>query len=139
MTYTWAPDLQLNPRLGTRERLRRLDQVVRGSIDEELARRGYQQIASGSTDMIVAYRILLEEKDPRSLRDYADYRSLGGQGSAGEVLAGYTEGTLIIELADGSGQQVLWQSSATAIPDVKAQGEGLPTLIREMMAPVPMR
>jgi len=139
LTYSWAPDIQLNPRLGSRDRLRRLDKTIRSSVDEELARRGYQQIASGSTDMIVTYRVLLEDKDARTLRDYADYRGLGGQSGAGKVLGGYTEGTLVIEILDGFSRQPIWQSSATAIPDPKAQGERLPAVVRQIMAPLPMR
>lgn len=139
LTYSWSPDIELNPRLGTRERLRRLDHVIRNSVDEELARRGYQQIASGSTQMIVSYRVILEDKNTRSLRDYADYRTLGGQASASGALAGYTEGTLVIELVDGFSRQPLWQSSITAIPDPKGQGERLPGIVREMMAPLPVR
>jgi hypothetical protein len=139
LTYSWSPDIQLNARLGTRERLRRLDQIIRGTVDEELARRGYQQIASGSTDMTVSYRILLEHKDTRSLRDYVDYRALGGQASPGGVLGGYTEGTLVIELLDGFSHQPLWQSSSSAVPDPKGQGERLAPIVRSMMAPLPMR
>lgn len=139
LTYSWAPDTALNQRLGTRERLRQLDHALRQAVDEELMRRGYQQIASGGTDMIVTYRVLLEDKSPRSLRDYADYRSEGGTLGVGEALGGYTEGTLIVELIDGPTRQSLWRSSATAIPDIKGQGERLPGVVQEMMAPLPMR
>ena len=138
-TYSWDANIQLPPRLGTRERLRRIDRILRDSIDAELARRGYQQIASGSTDMVVLYYVFLEDKDPRSLQDYAQYRSRGGQGSATQVLGGYTEGTLIVEILDGYTLQPIWESSATAIPDPNGQGEGLPSIIAEIMAPLARR
>jgi hypothetical protein len=139
LTYSWADDIQLPPRLGTRERLRRVDRIIRDGVDQELARRGYQQIASGSTDMIVLYEVILDEKQPWSLSDYADYRSRGGGASASKILGGYTEGTLVIEILDGFNHQLVWQSSATAIPDPGSQGERLPEIVRQIMAPLPRR
>jgi len=139
VTYSWDTNIQLPPRLGTRERLRRIDGSIRSSVDEELARRGYQQVASGSTDMIVLYRVFLAEKDAWSVRDYADYRSRGGEESASKILGGYTEGTLVIEILDGYTHQPIWESSATAIPDPKGQGEKLPPIVQQIMAPLPMR
>ena len=139
LTYSWATDIQMPPRLGTRERLRQIDGIIRNAVDEELARRGYQQVASGPTDMIVLYQVFLDEKNPRSLRDYADYRTRGGEESAGKILGGYTEGTLVIDLLDGSSHQPIWESSAAAIPDPSGQGQRLPALVRQIMTPLPMR
>lgn len=139
LTYAWAPTADLPGRLGTRERLRLLDTTLRGAVDEEMGRRGYQQIATGEVDLLVTYRVILQDKTPSSLRDYAEYRNTGGQLSAGKVLGGYTEAILIIELLDGRNGQAIWRSSAQAIPDVSGKGERIPGLVREMMAPLPPR
>jgi hypothetical protein len=137
-TYRWAsapPEVSLERALSGRDLL---DWRIRNGIESQLATRGYQQVQSGTADIIVAYHLDLREKNTSSVGDYITYRQSGGQEGPQEAYVfGYQEGTLVIEAVDGVTRRLVWRSAAGPLLNPEVQQGKVRDAVQRMMERFP--
>jgi hypothetical protein len=114
-TYSWIPgpqpktgDLRLDSPL--------IDTRVRAAIDRSLAERGYQKLAEGIPDFLVGYHLSMDQKlDVRTTDTYYGYGAGYGRYGRGGVVGfnttvqQYDEGTIIIDIANGANDRLIWR------------------------------
>jgi hypothetical protein len=83
-----------------------IDQSVRATLREELARKGLVDVGAGRPDFLVGYHVLQEHKV--AVTDWGN----GVYGWAPEVRA-YTAGTLVVDFIDPRSNRVFWRVSAS--------------------------
>jgi hypothetical protein len=111
-TFGWAPSESV---AGTDEPLQLLDQNLRKSIAEELARRGYVLAGDGPPELLIAYRTASKEQVESSpVRIGIGVGSWGGSGGgsvgvSSSSLRNYREGTLVIHAVDAARNLEVWQ------------------------------
>ena len=111
-TYGWAPS---DSAAGTDQPLQLLDQNLRRSISEELARRGYVPAGDATPDLLIAYRTASKEQVESSpVRIGIGVGSWGGSGGgsvgvSSSSLRNYREGTLVIHAIDAARNAEVWQ------------------------------
>jgi hypothetical protein len=120
-TWAWAPD---EPRGEGGPGNRLLTDRVTAAVERTLAARGYRQ-AQASPDFLVAFTFGAQEKlDVRSSPNTGVYYGGGYRGRRGGVYTGwggstvdvkqYTEGTLVIDILEPGGQQLVWRGTGSA-------------------------
>lgn len=138
-TFAWLPGepgIPGEPRLDNIT----LDRNIRFTVDSELARRGYVKASSGAPDFLIGYRADIKEKVINSIRDYYDYRQLGGKDAVTDAYVfGHEEGALTLDVVDGRTRQLVWRASATAVVDPKEREPRIAEALRRMLAQFPSR
>ena len=118
-TYVWQPhpvgtDTRVNPAVGP---------LVVGAADETLAAKGYRLAAAGTPDFVIAWHVTIEAKQQVSEIDVTpSARAPGGRFPGGSptpyqtvpLTREFNEGTLILEIAEGPTQRVVWRGWAQA-------------------------
>lgn len=139
-TYGWAVPARSTsaPARGERELL---DWRIRAAVDEQLVRRGYTTAASGRPDMLVDYQVTTREKQLQDTPgEYIRYRSEGGRQDWGSAwVRGYEEGSLVVEVLDGTGRRLLWRGAATAVVNPDLREQRLPEAVSRMFEGFPAR
>lgn len=153
-TYAW-----ISPPLGARSEARHggdvwgsvpteaerdtiaLDRDVRRAIDDQLARRGYVQVASPDADLLVDYRVGVRRKELNDrMGEYSRYRAEGGTGGWGDVwMGGYREGELSVLVADARTRSWVWQGTATAVANPSLRAKRLPKAAARIFEGFPAR
>jgi hypothetical protein len=108
-----------------------LDSRVHSAVNDELARKGYTE--SASPGFRVAYHVMLQSKfDVQSFPVYYGY-GLGRLGamSTDVRVEQYEVGTLILDVVDGSTNELVWRGSAQARIDPNRTPQERTKLIRE--------
>ena len=139
-TYRWATapadTLDERPRTG----MDLLDWRIRTAIEKQLTARGYDEVASGRADFVVAYHVDFREAHTESVGDFIRYRESGGQEGPQEAYVfGYQEGTIIIEVLDEATQRLVWRSTATPLINPENEQEKVSEAVQTMMARFPSR
>jgi hypothetical protein len=115
-----------------------LDQDIRATVDRELVAKGYAKASSGTPDFLIGYRANIKEKEINSIRDYYDYRQLGGKDAVTDAYVfGHEEGTLGLDVLDGRTQQLVWRAAATAVVDPKERQDRITEALRRMLLQFP--
>lgn len=127
-TYAWKTrGVQVSDpsRLGE---LGERDWRIRTAVDEELRTRGLM-VRPNDPELLVDYRTDFKFKETETIRDYREYRQLGGTDSPGEAnVVGYQEATLTVLLLEPGSGRVLWHGAARG---VAWQSEDPPSRLRE--------
>lgn len=124
-TYAWIdeprkptgdPRIDDNPFLESR---------VHAAVDRELSAKGFMLKNSGTPDFLVAYHVSLDQK--RSVQHLNDYYGYGPgwgytypgtrppgyyRGSSSSYVYTYDEGTLILDIVNPEGRQLMWRGAA---------------------------
>jgi len=93
-----------------------IDARVRAAIERTLAERGYRKLAEGTPDFLVGYHLSMDQKlDVRTVNSgvgvgfgYGRY-GRGGVVGFDTTVQQYDEGTLIIDIANGADDRLIWR------------------------------
>jgi len=97
-----------------------LHQRIMAAIETQLGERGYVRSDAGSPDFLVGYHLRVENKlDVQTINRSYGY-GYGGYGRWGYPAGGvsetrvteYAEGTFILDIVDGSSNELAWRGSA---------------------------
>jgi Domain of unknown function (DUF4136) len=133
-TFGWAAS---ESAAGTEPPLQLLDQNLRRSISEELARRGYVPAGGATPDLLIAYRTASKEQVESSpVRIGIGVGSWGGNGGgsvglSSSSLRNYREGTLVIHAIDAARNAEVWQGR---ISGKLTEGSLEPAAIKQAVA-----
>ena len=116
-----------------------LDWRVRNAVDAELSDKGYRKGLRPPCDFLVDYGVRFSERQVDSFSEFADYKARGGKGGLQDVLPGYEEGTLSLQILDGSSGELVWHAAASAVTDRSRQEERVPEGVRRMLEGFPSR
>lgn len=93
---------------------RMLDRRIKSIIDEALHDRGYRRVEGGNPDFQIGYVAALEGKVAYgTVDDYFRYRRRAVWVTGVETVE-YDEGTLVLDISDGSTGDPIWRGSAEA-------------------------
>src|SRR5262245_26092118 len=108
--YAWKTAGVAAPQWPAKNDRAALDWQLRGLVDQQMARRGYELVGNDGADLLVDYRIDTRQTATEdTFGSYARYRAEGGEGDLAEAwVQGYQEGTLVIEVSDGKSRQLIW-------------------------------
>lgn len=114
-TYDWIPGSQ--PKSGSIQLDSPLiDARVRAAIDRTLTARGYRKLSEGTPSFLVGYHLSMDQKlDVRTTNTSFGYGvGYGRYGRGGVVgfdttVQQYDEGTLIIDVANGANDRLIWR------------------------------
>jgi hypothetical protein len=124
-TYTWLQkpsDAPSDPRISNDL----LDSRVHAAVNEELHAKGYTE-SRETPDFRVTYHVILKEKLDSTAYGYG----LGRWSGAADVrVATYEEGTLLLDLVDGTRNELVWRGSAQARIDPSRSPQERTELIR---------
>jgi len=140
-TYAWAtPPLQA-PQWPAQDDRVSFDWQVRGLVDQQMARLGYQQVDATQADLLLEYGVSVREE---SMNDtfgaYARYRAEGGSQSAGTAwVMGYERGILTVDATDPRLRAIVWYGEASAVVNPSLRAQRLPQAIGKIFATFPPR
>lgn len=121
-----------------------LDARIRRAVDDELAARGFEQVASGTPDFLVGYHAAIEEKlSVRYVDDYYGYSyTYRGRAPRASYYA-YEEGTLILDVSLPDPKRLIWRAIARAeVSPGRSQEQGdrrLAEAVRKMFDQFPAK
>jgi hypothetical protein len=139
-SYDWLPGKQEST--GDRRVDNQLVNArIRSAVEAELHSKGYQPPASGQPDFYVAYHAGLKDMmKGASTQNYVGDRASGTYTTISDIQP-YKEGTLLIDIVDGSSKQLVWQGSALAEidPDMtsRERDERVHRIVRAIFAHFP--
>jgi hypothetical protein len=100
--YSWAPPDRTatgDPRLDNNEIV---EEKIQAAVDRELGSRGFEQVATGSPDLLVHYHTSVEQR--------IDLRETDSSAPCEDCQPFiYEAGTLVIDLVDASTRQLVWR------------------------------
>lgn len=138
-TFAWLPVKPGIPGEPRRDNVL-LDRDIRATVDETLRQKGYAKADSGTPDFLIGYRADIKEKAINSVRDYYEYRQLGGKEAVTDAYVfGHEEGTLSLDVVDGRSGRLVWRASATAVVDPTERKTRIAEALRKMLAQFPSR
>lgn len=125
LTYNWQsfPDVTDQYPLSQEN-----DARIRNAVDEQLAFRGYMQLASDA-EVSLHYHIIVRDK-PISAPVYDACLTMNGKRRI-EIFSAFQEGTLIVDLIDTRNQELAWRGIAAAPIDNIHSAEKTEALIRK--------
>jgi hypothetical protein len=140
-TYAWATMPEQAPQWPAHDDRVSFDWSVRGLVDEQMVRLGYQQVAADRADLLLDYAVSTREQTMNdTFGSYATYRAQGGTASAGEAwVMGYEKGTLVVEATDPRLRTLVWYGSASAVVNPKLREQRLPKAIEQIFQSFPAR
>ena len=140
-TYAWARAPLGGGVWPARNDRTAFDWKVRELVDAEMTRKGYAQGAPGQADLLVDYRVSVQEKElSDTFGEYAKYRSAGGEQGLGEAFVqGYEEGTLVVEVSDAATRRLVWYGSASAVVNPALRNQRMPDAMQRVFASFPPR
>lgn len=121
-TYAWTTATQ--PDTGNPEIDDDLfDERTRKAIDQTLASKGYQKLASGTPDFLVSYHIIIKDMTDVNSVPTIGYATPYGYGRGGgfsywsyqTFTTHYQEGTLIIDIVNAQTKKLIWRSTGTDV------------------------
>jgi hypothetical protein len=135
-TYVWASPVVPARSTGETD-ASLLDRRIRECVDRRLAAKGYVR-TEGSGTLLVDYDVRTRTASTDSFRDYFRYRSLGGTNEAEQAyVAGYAEGTLVVQLFDARTRELAYRASATTVIDEPVERDRLDDAVGRMLADLP--
>ncbi|MBM4243750.1 MAG: DUF4136 domain-containing protein [Deltaproteobacteria bacterium] len=139
--YQWATPVPIVIADEERERdAAVLEWTVRHAVDQQLAAKGYQQIAAGNPDFLVDFGIRLEEKSTDTFGEYIAYRDAGGRQELGPAYVfGYEESAVLLEVTDARSGARLWHGSARTVLDDGQDVTRIESAVTKLMAEFPSR
>jgi hypothetical protein len=116
-TYTWKPNDDKEYGIVDNDLM---DRRVRTAIENTLSARQYKQVFSGNPDFYISYHLTIEQIIHSSNvgGGFSVGRSSGGRyGSigvgTGTRVQTYDQGTLLIDITDGSSNKLIWRGTST--------------------------
>lgn len=111
-TWDWMPEPGTSQ--GTTGRPNPMvERRIEEAIERELAGKGYQRVQDGNPDFRVAFFASAQDKlDVSTTYDYYGYRWRTVAVPRTDVRE-YTEGTLIVDIVDGSLNDLVWRGTGT--------------------------
>ncbi len=140
-TYGWWPEssekmgderIDNNPTLHAR---------IHAAIDTKLTLKGFQKMATGAPDFSVRYYVIAEDKKDilrlqPSIHDSLDSKWSDYFGDGGVATFHYTEGTLIVNIADPQTQKLIWRGIARVVVDPNASPEKKTSTVNNVVAKI---
>lgn len=109
--------------IGDDQRADMIDWRIRDAVERGMAARGYAPAARDVAELIVRYRIWVDEASTSGVQEYLAYRAEGGTGDMGEAFMGYERGTLVLEVYERASRRLAWRGTASAVVPPDANGE----------------
>lgn len=115
-----------------------VEERLRAAIASELAARGYVQVPAANADMLVSYALLLTRADVTSFSDFVRYKSQGGKDKImTSYTAGFSEGSLAIDVYDRATAELIWRGTARRVYDPDGKGERIAPAVQQILASFP--
>jgi len=135
-SYAWAsPGTPLSPPLAAPPLSGVSDWRIRNAVEAELAAHGWSM--SSTPDILLGYGVILQDMNTESFSDYARYVREGGREDMGTAFVdGYQQGTLVLQLYDGSTGQLVWRGTATAVMS-SGGGDVARDAVRQLLGKLP--
>jgi hypothetical protein len=114
-----------------------VNERFRTAVETQMAERGFQKVASGRADFLVAYHTAVQRKiDVDTIyRGYGYGPGAWGWGPTHEtVVYEYDQGTLLLDFLDPKERRLLWRGSAKAIVSERSTPEKRTRLVNEAVA-----
>jgi hypothetical protein len=119
-TYAWGDRPLLDPGFDAEF----VDGIVRGTVDRELAARGFRLVSTGDPDFVVSYSAVLQRKVTRAdeedaatagyyEREQRDRLRITEKSEEQVDVHEYTEGRLILDMVDPGTHTLLWRGKAS--------------------------
>jgi hypothetical protein len=100
------------------------DSRIKDAVNAQLAAKGLAQVADGGEIAIVAIKTSQTQRTLQTLYDGFGggwrWRGFGGSGESTTTEQDYQEGTLVIDLYDGTTKQLIWRGSTESVLSDKA-------------------
>jgi hypothetical protein len=115
-SYAWLANVRTpsdDPRLHNSL----VDTRVRAAVDREFAAKGYSKTQASSADFLVTYYLGLETKiDVHTIHSGYGYGYRGYRGRVGTetMVDQYEEGSILLDILDPAGKELLWRGTASA-------------------------
>ena len=116
------------------------DQRVKDAIDQQLAAKGWMQVASGGDVKLVAVEKTSVQQQYETLYDgVGGWRRWGGLGETTPTVNNYKVGTLIVSVLSGNSNQLIWRgvSSGTLSGDPNKNTKQLDKDVQKMFKKFP--
>ncbi len=108
-TYSWGKVETQNPLW---------DDRIKEAVDQELAKKGWTEVASGGDVIIMAIGTTRDQPTLQTFYDSFPGWRWGGFGTATTWVEHYEVGTLIIDMFDSRDKKLIWRGSASdTLPD----------------------
>jgi hypothetical protein len=114
------------------------------AVKQELIAKGYEEDMSGKPDFLVGYHIALQGKlDIETVNQYYGYGHRYGFSSVytETQVRQYTEGTLLLDIVDGSAKELVWRGQAQAevyeTSDVESRKARIKEAVRRILERFP--
>jgi len=94
-----------------------VDARVRAAVDRELAAKGYSKTEPASANLLITYYLGLESKiDVHTIHSSYGYGYRGWYGGMGTetMVDQYDEGSIILDVLDPQGSDLLWRGTGSA-------------------------
>ena len=112
-TWDWMPEPGVT-RGQTGQRNPIIERRIQDAVERELAAKGYRRVEGGEPDFRVAFFAAAEDKiDVTTTYDYYGYR--WRVPVAQTDVHQYTQGTLILDIVDGSRNELVWRGTGTGV------------------------
>ncbi len=116
-----------------------VDGRVRAAVDSELASKGYSKTSASSATFLVTYYLSLQNKiDVQTIYSSYGYGHRGWSQSVATdtYVTEYEEGTLLLDILDSKGGDLLWRGSASARVRESSSPEEREARIRDAVAAI---
>jgi hypothetical protein len=114
-TYKWVPIE------GAEYPNQILDAQIKASIDSQLASKGLTKTAGETADLLVGYQVSIQQEKQWNAYSTGGMRWGGGMASAQQSTISI--GTLVLDMYDPSGKQLVWTGRATKTIEPNASQE----------------
>ena len=139
-TYAWLPQpIRRDPRVYNAI----TENQVRRAVDNSLFAGGFRKSTSGTPDFLVAWQAAIEGKvDVTMVNGYYGYGYRGWESwRADPMVREYDEGTLILDVVDGEGRELVWRGVAQAKvsqnPSTDERGRKINEAVSKILANFP--
>ena len=135
-SWAWARDAGI--RIPAVRNAPFVEERLRAAIASELAARGYVEVPAANADMLVSYALLLTRADVTSFSDFLRYKSQGGKDKImTSYTAGFSEGSLAIDVYDRVTAELIWRGTARHVYDPDGKGDRIAPAVAEILGTFP--
>ena len=135
-TYRWAsPAVAARGSAETQAAM--IDWRIHDAVDRWMASKGYVR-TEGAASLLVDYDVAVRERNTDSFGEFFEYRRRGGQLDMGEAfVAGYQEGTLVLQMVDTRTREIAYRAWASAALEHEADGRRVDEAVARMLKDLP--
>lgn len=141
-TFTWKSNV--NNEYGLRDN-DLVDSRIRKAVEDGLSAKGYNYIDSEKADFYISYHLTVEQKISSSnvsggvsvgRGSHGSYGGIGVGIGSGSTVRAYDQGTLLIDVTEAAGGQLVWRGVSTQIVSEHSSPEKTTEMVNETVAKI---